>query len=309
MSVISLPAVTFAAAGTTTKTSIIHLRNTCRTERNRAFLAVCNDVGFTVETRGAYRTRVSVGQGDLPNLLIEYATPAAQPLLGKWIKNVQGDRRWDAAYHTGLSEDAKQRLQATCDGDLRLSNVASLSLDKIDPRTKRSSHFKYVEISDVDGTSLDVTYKVVRTDAAPGRARKHIRSGDVLVSTVRPERRTVGVVPEELDGEICTTGFAVLRPTAVNPFILARLLQTDFVVAQLTRNNSGVSYPVIDEECLLDVLLPIQASNLQELEELALQLQESRDRSRQLRRQFYAMIDDLVLHWEGHETRQDPIHP
>lgn len=52
----------------------------------------------------------------------------------------------------------------------------------------------------------------IEGSAAPSRARKAIRAGDVLVSTVRPNLNAVAVVPDHLDGEIASTGFAVLRP-------------------------------------------------------------------------------------------------
>ena len=51
----------------------------------------------------------------------------------------------------------------------------------------------------------------VETSVAPSRARKLVKAGDVLVSTVRPERGTVGIVGSHQDGSVCTTGLAVLR--------------------------------------------------------------------------------------------------
>ena len=49
-------------------------------------------------------------------------------------------------------------------------------------------------------------------EEAPSRARKEVKADDILVSTVRPNLNAVAQVPQELDGEIASTGFCVLRP-------------------------------------------------------------------------------------------------
>ena len=77
-----------------------------------------------------------------------------------------------------------------------------------------------------------------------------MRAGDILVSTVRPERQTVGVVPSHLDGAICSTGFAVLRSKAAPPYVLAAALRAPTVTAQLVGISSGVAYPAFDAKAL-----------------------------------------------------------
>ncbi len=62
------------------------------------------------------------------------------------------------------------------------------------------------------GPTNMITAKSIPCDEAPSRARKLVAAGDVLISTVRPERKAIGVVPADLDGAVCSTGIAVLRP-------------------------------------------------------------------------------------------------
>ena len=45
------------------------------------------------------------------------------------------------------------------------------------------------------------------------------------------------------------------------PLVLARLLQSDFVNAQMVRDNSGIAYPAIEEDTLLDLVLPISIAD------------------------------------------------
>ena len=95
---------------------------------------------------------------------------------------------------------------------LRLSDVADVVNDRCDPRRLGDDSFRYIEISDVVARDCTVFAKEVATSDAPSRARKLVRAGDVLLSMVRPDRKTVGAVPSHLDGAVCSTGLAVIRP-------------------------------------------------------------------------------------------------
>lgn len=69
-SIVSLPAVTFGMAGTTTKMSVLHLTKRLRASRSacNVFFAVCESVGYEVQTRGATRIKVSRGKNQLPEI-------------------------------------------------------------------------------------------------------------------------------------------------------------------------------------------------------------------------------------------------
>ena len=82
---------------------------------------------------------------------------------------------------------------------------------------------------------------------APGRARRVIRSQDVLVSTVRPYLKGFALVPAFLDGEIASTGFAVLRANpkkALAGYIWAIVGMNNFVDYLMNR-ATGSSYPAV----------------------------------------------------------------
>ncbi len=160
--------------------------------------------------------------------------------------------------------------------ETRVRDLARLINERFNPLNLGNGLFQYIEIADVDQHACTVRGKAVTGHAAPGRARKKVQAGDILVSTVRPERKAIGVVPAGLDGAICSTGLAVLRCTTIAPLVLARVLQCEFVNAQIIRNSSGIAYPSIDEVCLLDLVLPVSASELAMLTPLAVDVQDAR---------------------------------
>ena len=108
-------------------------------------------------------------------------------------------------------------------------------------------------------------HKSILAAEAPSRARKVLRAGDVLVSTVRPERGAVGVTPLRLDRAVCSTGFAVLRCTKIHPIALVWLLKTELVRQQMIRNNIGIAYPAISESTCLDLVLPVTRDGISAL--------------------------------------------
>src|SRR5437660_10148402 len=89
-----------------------------------------------------------------------------------------------------------------------------------DPRELGRDRFTYIDISSVDREEKRiVSAQCLSTSQAPSRARKQVRTGDVILSTVRPNLNAVALVRPQFDGEIASTGFAVLRakPSVLDP--------------------------------------------------------------------------------------------
>ncbi len=98
-----------------------------------------------------------------------------------------------------------------------------------DPRLSPDTPFHYIDISSIDSTHKQIinTHTIIGRDA-PSRARQVVKLNDVLVATTRPNLNAVALVPAELDGEICSTGFCILRSTSeIDPLFLFFFVQTD----------------------------------------------------------------------------------
>jgi type I restriction-modification system DNA methylase subunit len=297
--VVSLPSVTFGVAGTNTKTSILHLRKKSKTNgsSHRTAFAICQDIGFTVMTKSNQRMKVVQGEGDLPRILNEITEPPSKPNLVRWLDDAHVLERWDAQHHASLSAEVEQRLNHKTDADLYVSDVAELIDERADPRRSGDKQFNYIEISDIDLQTCVVYSNCIETSAAPSRARKLVKAGDVLVSTVRPERGAVGIVGPHQDGSVCTTGLAVLRPTNIDSLTLAYLLKSEFVITQLMRNNVGIAYPAIDESCLSSVLLPARREDLTKLQRQTAEISRCEEQLHHIRKHFKESIENAGAAW------------
>ena len=94
---------------------------------------------------------------------------------------------------------------------------------------------------------------------APSRAQIVVEPWDVLLSTVRPNRKNVGVVPAANDALplVASNGFSALRfRTPASAAFHHAFLRSDAATQQLMRWNSGATYPAIEGNVPLRVLAP-----------------------------------------------------
>ena len=120
---------------------------------------------------------------------------------------------------------------------------------------------------------------------APSRARQEVRVGDTLFSTVRVYLKNIAIVPESLDGAICSTGFCVLRPSSeIHPRYLFRYVTRDEFVNVVTPIQTGTMYPAVKQK---DVLSPdIKYPSLSKQESIVAKIDESYSSSHRVKQEL-----------------------
>lgn len=116
-----------------------------------------------------------------------------------------------------------------------------------DPTRRPDQFFRYVDIGSIDNSRFMIAGpKEIAGHDAPSRARRKIKAGDVLFSTVRPYLKNIAQVPEHLDDEFTSTGICVLRSTdAILPgYLFRRVISQDFI-DEMTHASDGTMYPAI----------------------------------------------------------------
>jgi len=129
----------------------------------------------------------------------------------------------------------------------------------IDPTKTPDKHFRYVDIGSIDNKTQTITDpKYFLGRDAPSRARRLICTGDTLFSTVRTYLKNIAVVPRELDGELTSTGIAVLRPNdAVDAGYLFRWACSDGFVGALSSAQDGTMYPAVSDRDVAVAAIPL----------------------------------------------------
>jgi len=111
--------------------------------------------------------------------------------------------------------------------------------------------FDYVDIGSIETGRLAVAPERIRFGNAPSRARRVVRSGDTIVSTVRTYLKAVWHAEHPGADLIASTGFAVLTPRrGTFPKFVSYLCQSAPFTDRVTAESVGIAYPAISETYL-----------------------------------------------------------
>ena len=138
----------------------------------------------------------------------------------------------------------------------RLKYLATLNDETLPESTDPSFEMAYVDISSVDAVAGITQTEALVFDKAPSRARRVVRSGDVIVSTVRTYLRAIASIETPNSDLIVSTGFAVLRPRRLESSFASYALRAPQFVERVVANSVGVSYPAINASSLACFPIP-----------------------------------------------------
>lgn len=129
----------------------------------------------------------------------------------------------------------------------------------VNPRKSPSKEFDYVDIASVSNETFSIgeTKRLLGSEA-PSRARKPIFTGDVIFSTTRPYLKSIARVPKNLDGQVCSTGFCVLRssPQVLSDWLFFNVISDD-LIRQVTPKMRGGNYPAVSDSDVLESEIPL----------------------------------------------------
>ena len=131
-------------------------------------------------------------------------------------------------------------------GVARLKFVTSTNDDALSDREDPLRPVAYVDISSVDSTRGITQVDEMVFEDSPSRARRLVRDGDTIVSTVRTYLRAIAPITDPSPTMVVSTGFAVIRPRALDPGFSAWVLRGHGFVEEVVARSVGVSYPAIN---------------------------------------------------------------
>lgn len=120
--------------------------------------------------------------------------------------------------------------------------------------------YQYIDLTSVDIQTHSILSAVeIDSLSAPSRAQQIVKENDVIFATTRPTQMRVCLVPSEYDGQICSTGYCVLRPNSsiVLPQYLFFVLAVESFKIYLLNNQTMGNYPSISNNTLKDYIIPI----------------------------------------------------
>lgn len=139
----------------------------------------------------------------------------------------------------------------------KLGEIADIDIDNLSSSTNPDYCIHYISIEDVDRGVLknrtDVSFK-----NAPSRARRKVKLGSILFSTVRPNLRSHLLIKDDLKDYVCSTGFSVIEciPGVADCGFVYNHFFATIVNKQIDNLISGSNYPAINSKDVRFLLIP-----------------------------------------------------
>src|SRR3989337_2296575 len=127
-----------------------------------------------------------------------------------------------------------------------LKHLSSVDDESLPEDTDPEREIIYVDIGNVDASAGIAAKERYSFSTAPSRARRVVRHGDVIVSTVRTYLKAIAAIVDPEPNLVVSTGFAVIRPRLLDFRFAAYALRAPYFVDRVVAHSVGVSYPAIN---------------------------------------------------------------
>ena len=141
---------------------------------------------------------------------------------------------------------------------IRLGDVCSMNTDSYSSR-ESWNFVNYLDTGNITDNIIDsIQYIDIGKDKLPSRAKRKVKENSVIVSTVRPNQRHFGIIKNQPENFLVSTGFVVID---VND----KFLDADFLYYSLSQKTIIDSLQTIAEQSTTSYP-SISASDIENLE-------------------------------------------
>ncbi len=266
--IIELPAVTFAQAGTRTKTSILYLEKT-DVPNSVIFMAKCENIGFEVSTKKGATVKFEEGINELPQILEAYKKTnfalngkneeilSQNPSCVLVNSELLQTHSWTASHYNANKFQAISKLKNNDSELVKLSELVSFDTNfrRNEFISSDSKCISILHVSNDDNLNYEelVNYNPIYQGIV-------CKTGDLLFSKINPRILRLLVVPH-LDFPLtCSTEFEIINSqTDISNYGIKLLLMLPSVQAQINTTTSGTSssHNRIKSKDLANILIPV----------------------------------------------------
>ena len=140
----------------------------------------------------------------------------------------------------------------------RVKEICKIDANSLATKTPAEYEFDYISLSDVEDEKLEIqtSHQIFKT--APSRARRILKKGDVVISTVRPNLKGFFMVKNDAKDLIASTGFAVLSPLACcDSTYLLSYFYSQAIDRQLHSLVVGSNYPAVNSKDVANIKIAV----------------------------------------------------
>jgi len=145
---------------------------------------------------------------------------------------------------------------------VKLRKLVAIDKESLGAKTPPDYEFLYASLSDVNSGVINRDLPLIKFSDAPSRARRKVKKGDILFSTVRPNLEGYARINGQVSNLIASTGFAVLSPKEITDtdFIYQYLYSYD-IKRQIYALVVGSNYPAVNSSDVANLKFSIPKSS------------------------------------------------
>ena len=150
--------------------------------------------------------------------------------------------------------------------EIKLKYIISSNTRTLSEKGNEEKEIMYIDIGSVNSDGEITNTEKYMFKNAPSRARRIVKTNDVIISTVRTYLKAIALINSVYDDYICSTGFSVLKPSnMIDSKYLFYALKNICFTDKVSANSTGISYPAITDSKLINLKIKITDFNNQKL--------------------------------------------
>ena len=247
--IIEMPAVTFAQAGTRTKTSILYLTKKKPNKHHKIIMSICNDIGYVVKERAGVPVKIQKGKNEMLDIAANYTGNKGEQIIVSNVPSVTQveysdliDSILNPSFYSAERYSTIMKLQ---NSNIEGYEIRSLSdivkFDTIGRKNKNvSDKIKHISVLHINTDStIDMQQVINYSPISKGR---ECQSGDIIFSKINPRIPRMAVIPNCDYDLVCSNEFEILIPKVdIGAYAICMILRTSYVSKQIEDLTSGTS--------------------------------------------------------------------
>lgn len=159
---------------------------------------------------------------------------------------------------------------------------------------------EYIDTASVTNNRFEPLQKL-KLSEAPSRAKRIVRNGDTILSTVRPNQRHFGFIRNPEPNTIASTGFAVLTPKKIHPEFLYYYISQDSITEYLNgiAETTTTTFPAFRPDTLEDlkINIPSDIQDQRHISDILSALDDKIELNRQINATLEVIAQAIFKEW------------
>ena len=183
--------------------------------------------------------------------------------IKSYKESIESCNRLDAEYYQPNYEKYNEFIRKYNGSKKTIKDICNIYDKNFIPENDKI--YKYIELSNVSNDMDILDVKEVIGSELPTRARRIVKKGQVIVSSIEGSLNSCAIIDKEFDGAICSNGFFIIDSEYIESNCLLVLFKSKIMQSLLKQQCTGTILTCINKEALKKIEIPILDKNVQDI--------------------------------------------